>query len=250
MVGELIRVSVIGGILAVDRAAGWNLMLSQPLVGACITGAMVNPGPEWELWALRIPLAVGAILQLLLTDPALPAAQAPRDTATAGVVGSAVSLLALPRLHPALAVSAGGILWVVIGVAAGLLSAMLGGWFARLHRAGAATVSRADALAQAGALTAFDRFYWAGLGRTFLVGAAWSWGGTILLLWAALSWLPRFSGELTARRAGVVFAVLLAAAVVAGFQAHVRGRRHGWRWAALGALIVAFLLNGLKAAAP
>jgi len=250
VVGELIRVSLVGGILAVDRAAGWSLMLSQPLVGACLAGALINPGPEWELWALRIPLAVGGILQLLLTDPALPAAQAPRDTATASVVGSAVALLALPRLHPALAVSAGGILWVVIGVGAGLLSAVLGGWFARLHRPGGATVARAEALAAAGDMASFDRFYWAGLGRTFLVGAAWSWGGTILLLWAALSYLPRFAGELTARRAGVVFAVLLGAAAAAGLNAHVRGRRHGWRWAALGALVVAFLLQGLKVAAP
>ena len=106
------------------------------------------------------------------------------------------------------------------------------------------------ALAAAGDVAAFDRFYWAGLGRTFLVGAAWSWGGTILLLWAALSYLPRFAGALTARRAGIVFAVLLGAAAAAGFGAHVRGRRHGWRWAALGALVVAFLLQGLKAATP
>lgn len=246
MVGELIRVSLVGGILAVDRAAGWNLMLSQPLVGACLTGAMVNPGPEWELWALRIPLAVGAILQLLLTDPALPAAQPPRDVANAGVVGSAVALLALPRLHPALAVSAGGILWVVIGVAAGLVSALLGGWFARLHRPGASTVAHAEALASAGAFTRFDRFYWGGVIRAFLVGAAWAWGGTILLLWAALTWLPRFAGELTARRAGVVFAAVLGAAIAAGLQTHVRGRRHGWRWAALGALAVALLLQGLR----
>lgn len=250
MVGELILVSVVGGVLAVDRAAGWSLMLSQPLVGACLTGALVNPGPEWERWALRIPLAVGAILQLLLTDSALPAAQPSRDTATAGVVGTAVALIGLPRLHPALAVSAGGILWVVIGVAAGLLSAVLGTAFARLHRPGAAAVARAEALAGKGALGAYDRFYWGGVWRTFLVGAAWSWGGTILLLWAALSYLPRFAGELTARRAGVVFAVLLGAAVASGFHAHVRGRRHGWRWAALGALVLAFAMSGLKTAVP
>src|SRR5512143_167634 len=177
VVGELIRVSVVGGIVAVDRVAGWSLMLSQPLVAACLAGALLNPGPEWELWALRIPIAVGAILQLLLTDTALPAAQSPRDTATAGVVGSAVALLGLPRLHPELAISAGGILWVVIGVAAGLVSAVLGGWFARLHQTGRATVARADHLAARGDFAGFDHLYWSGLLRTFLVGAAWAWGG-------------------------------------------------------------------------
>jgi len=250
MVAELIRVSLLGGLLATDRAAGWNLMLSQPLVGACLAGALVNPGPEWELWALRVPIAVGAILQLLLTDVALPAAHRPRDTATAGIVGASVALLGLPRLHPSLAVSAGGILWVVIGVAAGLLSAVLGGWFARLHRTGPLTVARADALAEAGDLAAFERLTWGGLVRAFLVGAAWAWGGTILFLWAALSFLPRFSSALTARRAGVLFATLLGAAAVMAFHAHVRGRRHGTRWAALGALVTVFVIRGLGGVKP
>jgi mannose/fructose/N-acetylgalactosamine-specific phosphotransferase system component IIC len=246
MLPELIKIALLGGVLALDRGAGWNLMLSQPLVGACLTGALVNPGPEWELWALRIPLAVGAILQLLLTDPALPAATRPRDTGTAAVVGTAVALLGLPRLHPALAISAGGILWVVIGVLAGLVSAVLGGWFARLHRTGPATIARADALAAGGAFSAFERLYWGGLVRAFLVGAAWAWGGTILLLWAALTYLPRLAPALTARRAGVVFATLLGAAAVAAFCALVRRRPHGMRWAALGAVVTVLILQGLR----
>jgi len=225
-------------------------MLSQPLIGACLAGALVNPGPEWELWALRIPIAVGALLQLLLTDPALPAAQRPRDTATAGIVGSTVALLGLPRLHPALAVSAGGILWVVIGVTAGLLSAIVGGWFGRLHRIGPGMVARADSLAGAGAFGAFERLYWGGLVRAFLVGAAWTWGGTILFLWMALAFLPRLSGALTARRAGILFATLLGAGIAAAYHAHVRGRRHAIRWAALGALVAVFVMRGTQAGKP
>jgi len=245
---ELIKIALLGGALALDRAAGWNLMLSQPLVGACLAGSLVNPGPEWELWALRIPLAVGAILQLLLTDRALPAATRPHDTATAGVVGTAVAVLGLPRLHPLLAISGGGILWVVIGVAAGLLSAVLGGWFAQLHRTGPATVARADALAESGAFAAFERLYWGGLIRAFFVGAAWASGGTVLFLWAALTWLPRLASALTARRAGVMFATLLGAAAVAAFCAMVRRRQHGMRWAALGALVTGLVLQGLGVA--
>ena len=52
LIPEMLRVAILGGVLAVDRAAGWSTMLSQPLVGACLAGALVNPGPEWELWAL------------------------------------------------------------------------------------------------------------------------------------------------------------------------------------------------------
>lgn len=250
MVAELIRVSLLGGIVAMDRGAGWSVMLSQPLVAACLAGALVNPGPEWELWALRVPIMVGAILQLLLTDPALPAAHRPRDTATAGVVGSAVALLGLPRLHPSLAVSAGGILWVVLGVAAGLLSAVLGGWFARLNRVGSAAVARADELAQSGQADRFERLYWGGLVRLFLVGAAWAWGGTILFLWVALTWLPKIASALTARRAGVLFATLLGAAVITAWNAHVRGRSRATRWAVLGALVTVFVLRGLGSLSP
>jgi mannose/fructose/N-acetylgalactosamine-specific phosphotransferase system component IIC len=225
-------------------------MLSQPIVGACLAGALLNPGPEWELWALRIPIAVGAILQLLLTDTALPAAHRPRDTATAGVVGSAVALLSLPRLHPALTVAAGGILWVAIGVAAGLLSAVLGGWFARLHRPGAATVERADHLAASGSFAAFERLYWGGLARTFLMGAAWTWGGTILFLWAALSFLPRFAETLTARRSGILFATLLGAGLATAYHAHAHGRRGAIAWAALGAFVTTLFLRGIASVKP
>lgn len=245
MLPELIKISILGGALALERAAGWSLMLSQPLVAACLTGVLVIPGQEWELWKLRIPLAVGALLQLLLTDRALPAATRPRDTATAGVVGTAVALLGLPRLHPSLAISGGGILWVVIGVGAGLLSAVLGGWFARLHRTGRTTIARADALAEAANFGAFERLYTGGLLRAFLVGAAWAWGGTILFLWAALTYLPRFASTLTARRSGVVFATLLGTAAVATFCTLVRRRPHGMRWAALGALVTGLVLQGL-----
>lgn len=251
MLPDLIRVAVLGGILTLDKSAGWNLMLSQPLVGACLAGALIDPGPEWELWVLRVPIAVGAILQLLLTDTALPAAQRSHDTATAGVVGTSVAILAVTRLHDVLPASAGGLLWVVLGVAAGLVSAVLGGWFARLNaRSPAATIRRAEALASSGSLGSFERFYWGGLARSFLTGAFWTWGATVLLAGVALGVLPRVAVAITARRVGFVFAVLLGAALVAAFHAHVRGRRQGLRWTAVGALVTVAFLRGIAGGTP
>ncbi|MGE5177293.1 MAG: hypothetical protein ACM3JJ_13090 [Hyphomicrobiales bacterium] len=247
MLPDLIRISLLGGLLAVEKSAGWSLMLSQPLVGACLAGALIDPGPEWELWVLRIPIAVGALLQLLLTDSALPAAQRSHDTATAGIVGTAVAIVGVTRLHDVLPGSLGGLLWVVVGTATGLLSGVLGGWFARLHaRPARAVVARAEALATSGATGAFERFVWGGLGRTFLTAAVWTWGATILFAGLALTLLPRVAVFLTTRRIGFVFATLLGAALVTAFHAHVRGRRHGMRWAALGALVVTALLFGLR----
>lgn len=250
MIPELLRVAMLGGILAVDRTAGWSLMLSQPLVGACLAGALIHPGPEWELWALRVPIAVGATLQLLLTNPSLPAAQRPHDTAAAGVIGSSVALLGLARLHPVLPVSAAGLLWVVVGVGAGLLAAVAGGWFARLSKGSiAAAAGHADALADRGEIGSFERFYWGSLLRVFVGGAIWAWGGTLLLLGFALWFLPQLSLSFTARRAGVVFATILGAALAAAFHAHVRGRRQGLRWAVLGAVVTILVLRAFHVGA-
>lgn len=248
MLPELLCIAVLGGILAVDRVAGWSFMLSQPLVGACLVGALIRPGPEWELWALRVPIAVGAILQLLLTNASLPAAQRPHDTAGAGVIGSAVALLGLARLHPVLPISAAGLLWVVVGVAAGLLAAVAGGWFARLSGASVASAAnRADALADQGALGSFERLYGGGLVRLFLGGALWAWGGTLFLLGLALWVLPYLAETFTARRAGIVFAALLGAGLAAAFHANVRRRAHGLRWAVLGVVVTFLLLRAFHA---
>jgi hypothetical protein len=237
MVPELLRIAVLGGILATDRAAGWNLMLGQPLVGACLAGALLNPGPAWELWALRIPLGVGVLLQLLLTDPALPAAQRPRDTGTAGVIGASVAILSLERLHPFLPLTTGGIVWVLLGTITGLLAAVAGGWMeASLRARNEIAARRAEELAIGGRFVSFEALYWGGVGRLFLRGATWSVAATVAGVAAAAVLLPWAARFLTGPRAGVVFAVLLGVAYGSGFHTHVRVFRRGFRWAALGAL--------------
>jgi hypothetical protein len=161
-----------------------------------------------------------------------------------------VALLGLARLHPVLPVSAAGLLWVVVGVASGLLAAVAGGWFAQLSRGAIASAApRADACADRGAIGSFERLYWSGLLRHFVGGAVWAYGGTLFLLGLALWLLPYLSQAFTARRAGIVFAVLLGAALAAGFHAHVRGRARGLRWAALGAIVTFLLLRALQAGA-
>jgi hypothetical protein len=246
-----IAVALLGGTAAVDRAAGWSFMFSQPIVGACLAGALARPGPEWELWALRVPIGVGALLQLLLTDASLPAAQRPHDTATAGVVGTTTALFCMERLHDTFPANGAGMLWVLIGVAAGLLSAIAGGWVVRLHRSFSRTdVVRAERLAAAGDGTGFEWLYWGGVGRAFLLGGVWTVTASLLLTTVAIVALPRMVVFLSARRIGFLFAAVLGAALAAGFHAHVRGRRQGFRWAALGAISAVVLLTVLRSPAP
>ncbi|MGH7681448.1 MAG: hypothetical protein ACRENN_05625, partial [Candidatus Eiseniibacteriota bacterium] len=106
MLLEMLSVAFLGGTLTLDRNVGWGLMLSQPIVGSCLAGILLAPGSDLELWALRIPLGIGAILQLLLTDASLPAAQRAHDTATAGVVGTSVAILGMGQVDHDFAASA------------------------------------------------------------------------------------------------------------------------------------------------
>jgi hypothetical protein len=246
-----VRIAVLGGTLAVDRAAGWSFMLSQPIVGACLAGALVNPGPEWELWALRIPIGVGALLQLLLTDASLPAAQRQHDTATAGVVGSTVAILGMSRLSASLPAGSGGALWVVVGVVAGLLSAVAGGWVMGYHRARSREDTRkAERVAAEGKAGAFERLYVGSLVRIFVLGFLWSWGASVLGLAACLALLPRLAGFLTARNVGFLLAGLLGCGLAAAYHAHVRGRRGAPALAALGATVALVLLAVLRKGTP
>jgi hypothetical protein len=243
---DFLRLAFLGGILSVDRAAGWNLMLSQPLVGACLAGALVHPGAEWELWALRLPIAVGALLQLLLTNPALPASQRPFDTATAGPIGGAIAVLGMAHLHTNVPASAGGLLWVLLGVGSGLLASVVGGWIQRLNgQASRLDAKRSEAFALAGNIGAFERVHIGALARLFTVGALWTWCGTLAFLTASLALLPMVTDLVTARRVGFVFAVLLGASLAAAYETHARGVRRGWRWSAAGAAATAALLISL-----
>ncbi len=251
MLSELARVAILGGILATDRAAGWNLMLGQPLVGACLAGALLNPGSQWELWALRIPLGVGVLLQLLLTDPSLPAAQRPRDAATAGVIGASVAILCLERLHPYLPVTTGGILWVLIGTVAGLLAAIAGGWMeAPIRLRNEISARRGEELLLEGKADAFEALYWRGVGRLFLRGATWSAAATVAGVAAAAVLLPGLARIVTGPRSGLIFAVLLGVAYGAGFMTHVRSSRNGLRWAAVGALAALVVLLRMHGGRP
>ena len=250
MLSELWKVALLGGVLATDRSAGWNLMMGQPLVGACFAGALLHPGEQWELWALRIPLGVGVLLQLLLTDPALPAAQRPRDAATAGVIGASVAVLGLERLHPYLPLTTGGILWVLVGTIAGLLAAVGGGWMEMSLRArNQASARRAEELLHQGKVGAFESLFWRGVFRIFLRGALWSSAATVAGVAAASVILPRVARLVTGPRAGLIFAVVLGVAFGAGFHTHVRVR-HGFRWAAIGALAITLALLHLGGSEP
>jgi mannose/fructose/N-acetylgalactosamine-specific phosphotransferase system component IIC len=248
---DLARIALLGGAVALDRYAGWSLMLSQPIVAACVAGALVRPAPEWELWALRVPIGIGALLQLLLTDASLPAAQRRHETATAGVIGSTAALFCMERLHDSFPASGAGMLWVILGVACALAAAVAGGAVFEYHRARSRVDAvRAERLAAAGNDRGFEWLYWKGVARIFFLGAAWSVTASLALAGVASVLLPRLAGLLTARRIGVLFAALLGAGLAAAYHAHVGARRHGHRWALLGVVVALVLVVVFRGGKP
>lgn len=247
MIPEMVRIAILGGALTLERTAGWSLMLSQPIVGACLAGIFLSPSPD----ALRIPIGVGALLQMLLTDASLPAAQRQHDTATAGIVGTTVAVLGMAQLHEVATVASGGALWILIGVAAGLIAAVGGGWMQRFHRARSrADLVRAEHLAARGEAGAFEFLYWGGVLRPFIVGALWAWAASLLGLATLLVILPRVGYLLTARRIGFALAALIGAGLAAAYRAHVAGRRQALRWVALGATVAVVLGVVFRRGAP
>lgn len=251
MIPELLIVGFLGAILALDRYAGVGMMLGQPLVGACLAGALLNPGPVWELWALRIPLGVGVLLQLLLTDASLPAAQKSYESSSAGVVGTAAALFAMERLHGAISVPTGGLLWVVLGTVVGLVAAAAGGPIANLpRRHNRADLQRLDRAAADGDLGAFEALCWWAVVRVMLHGAFWAAAATAAFSGLAVLLLPRLANGIRGDVVGGSFAGLLGAALAAAGFAHVRGRPGAVRWAALGAVAAVVVRVWLRGGAP
>jgi len=251
VVTDLLVVCFLGGLLALDRYAGVGMMLSQPLVGACLAGALLNPGPVWELWALRIPLGVGVLLQLLLTDASLPAAQRSYETSSAGAIGTAVALFCMERLHGTISIPTGGLLWVVVGTVAGLVAASAGATVMGLvRRHNRADLPRLDEAARDGDLGAFEAHCWWAVIRIMLHGAFWAAVATAALTGLAFLLLPRLANWIGGDMVGGAFAGLLGAGLAAAWFAHVRGRPGAFRWAALGAVAAVAARAWLRGGAP
>lgn|GEM_PF-1711439 len=89
---DLIVISVIGGVLSLDRRAAMQLMVSQPLLAATIVGmAMGN---------VEQGMFIGAILQLLWMSCVLFGANIPRNDTLATVTISGAYFLFAKQVDP------------------------------------------------------------------------------------------------------------------------------------------------------
>jgi mannose/fructose/N-acetylgalactosamine-specific phosphotransferase system component IIC len=215
-----------GGIVAADTAAFLQLLLSQPFVAGCVTGA---------LWGrLALGCEMGAILQLFALGTLPLGGRTPEDFPIGAVVGVAVAAI-LDRTFPIASAQGGPILY---GLGVAFLVALAGkpvlAWQRRRNERLARWVEHelAD-----GRLAALGRAQWAGVAQAFAIGVAWT---AIALAAASLAGQPLF------RHQGVAFgrAWHLGSPLVWGFGAGLvtRGMSHGKRPGLLfWIMLVAFL---------
>jgi PTS system mannose-specific IIC component len=152
-----------GGVVAVDTAAFLQLLLSQPLVAATVTGLV---------WG-NVPLGceVGAVLQLFALGVLPVGGRTPEDFAVGAVAGTATAAI-LERTDPVASAQGGPVLF---GLLAAFVTALLGrlvvGWVRRRNELLARWVERE---LEAGRLSALGRAQWAGVVQTLAVGVAWT----------------------------------------------------------------------------
>ncbi|MEW6262667.1 MAG: PTS sugar transporter subunit IIC [Thermodesulfobacteriota bacterium] len=88
---DLIMISLVGGLLALDRTAAFQVMISRPIVAGPIIGLLLG--------RLEVGLAMGALTELIyLGRPPLGGYLPPNDTLAAVIAAGAV-ILAWPEIE-------------------------------------------------------------------------------------------------------------------------------------------------------
>jgi len=183
--GSIVATLVWGGIVAVDAAPLFQLMLSQPFVAGAITGA---------LWGrMEIGLELGAILQLFSLGVLPVGGRAPEDFPVGTVVGTAAAC-ALTRLDPVASAQGGPL---VYGLLAAFVSALFGRPLLVLLRHRNEELARwVESELSAGHFKALGRAQLAGVVQTFAFGVLWT---AVALSVAALA------GRLLFAHSGIAF---------------------------------------------
>ena len=121
-IDELILLSLLGGLLAVDERVGWQSLLSQPLFAGAVVGLLLG-----NLW---VAVRIGTILELVwLSVMPMRATRRP-DGVMGAIVGAGTACLLLK--HTGDPGAGARFLFVEsIGVLFGLITGELSGWVGR-----------------------------------------------------------------------------------------------------------------------
>jgi len=162
-----------GGVVAADTAAFLQLLLSQPLVAATVTGLV---------WGnVGLGCEVGALLQLFALGVLPVGGRAPEDFAVGSVAGTATAAI-LERTDPVASAQGGPVLFgLLVAFITALLGRMVVGWVRHRNERLARWV---ESELEVGRLSSLGRAQWAGVALTMAVGVAWT--ACAVAAWALL----------------------------------------------------------------
>ena len=159
----------LAGIAALDATPVAQLLLSQPLVTATALGAL------WGDWTTAFQ--VGLVLQILAASTLPIGARTPEDYASGGVIGAGVAIIAANHQPFAMYRES----CAMLGVVAGLVSAMLGVLLIKWQRRRHEGLSRwAEAMLRDGHEGSLAAAHRAAIVLSFAIGV------TYCALWLAL----------------------------------------------------------------
>jgi len=155
---NLALISVIGGLLSLDRRAAMQLMLSQPLVAVSLLGWMMGYPQDGVL--------LGALLQLIWMSCVLFGANVPRNDTLASVSIGGVCFLYASYVQPLDAAT-----WT-LAVLLGVPICVLGQWLdIKLDHLNLGLAAKADEAALVGDTRAISFSIFQAILRIFLVNA-------------------------------------------------------------------------------
>jgi mannose/fructose/N-acetylgalactosamine-specific phosphotransferase system component IIC len=228
-VEQVLVLSALGGLLALDHALVGQFMLAQPIVVGSIFGALLGDLP--------MGLFVGTLVQLIWLGVISVGAYIPPDYTITG--GVAVVLAEAFTHQMGLAPGPSIILALAAAIPAGLLAGQLD--TAVRHLVNGALARRAEALLEAGRIPHLGAMHALALVPSWLKGfiVYWLWLGPVVWLLAKfVAQLPRpvLAGL------GLAFWALPALAFASVFELSTRDRIQGW---GLGAFLGTWLMLGL-----
>lgn len=146
---DLCSVAITGGLLGLDRTAFLQVMVSRPLVGSALVGALLG--------SPALGLVCGALLELLWLMELPVGTAVPPDEVTAGVLSAAFAVAAPEIWSPPARAALGVLLALPLGFVGRWVDEGIRRWNARLLE---------------GARLAVESERWAALSRLHFAGAA------------------------------------------------------------------------------
>lgn len=126
-------VAIIGGLVDLDSTAAWQVMISQPVVAAPLTGLFLGSFADEASAGLKLGLIVGTILQLVWIEQLPLGMNVPPDAALASVLSVALGFLAGHTFETYVEREVCSTVALLLGVALGLLGRSMDVWIRRLN---------------------------------------------------------------------------------------------------------------------